>query len=112
MATSRHFASCVRAAASILAALLATATIPDCGGYGEVSPAAYDYATALYSITNRRAEDKLEAIGEQIKSARETGNLSQQEAEWLEAILSDARHGNWESAAKACRTMMEDQAGN
>lgn len=96
--------------ASILASLLAIATIAGCGGYGEVSPVAYDYATALYAVSNRRAEDKLETISEQIKSAREIGDLSQQEAEWLEEILSDVRSGNWESAVKACRAMMEDQA--
>jgi hypothetical protein len=104
----------VWATVQILSALLAfvVTSTAGCGSYGEISPAAYDYATALYSISNQKAKDKLVGIGEQIKTARESGDLSQQEAEWLEAILSDSCNGKWESAVKACRAMMEDQVDN
>ncbi len=41
--------------------VLAVATI-GCGGYGTMSPAAYEYTMALYSITNRQTAEPLEAI--------------------------------------------------
>jgi hypothetical protein len=97
----------MRTTASIL---LATTFVTVAGcGYGEVSPCAYECATALYSICNRMAEDKLAAVTEHVAQAREAGQLSQQEAEWLEAIVNEAGRGDWQSAARACRAMMEDQ---
>jgi hypothetical protein len=84
--------------------------VPGCG-YGSVSKTAYDHATALYSIANRRAEDKLGQISEQIATARTRGELSEQEATWLEAIVDDARQGRWDAALDASRAMMEDQVG-
>ena len=78
-------------------------------GYGEVSPATYQYAKALYSICNRRAESQLDQAGEQIEAARSRGELSEQEAKWLKQILDDAAEGDWEAATKAARRMMEDQ---
>ncbi len=92
-----------------MAATLMLSTTSGCAGYGAVSPAAYDYATALYSISNRKAEDRLEQIDEQMRLARQAGELSPQESEWLHEILADARNGQWESANSACRRMMEDQ---
>jgi hypothetical protein len=96
--------------ASVGALMLSLALVPGCG-YGKVSPAAYDHATALYSIANRRADDKLEEFSEHIAAARTQGAVSEQEAAWLESIVDDARQGQWEAAAKASREMMEDQVG-
>ena len=83
-----------------------------CGGYGDVSYTTYRYAQALYSITNRRAAEKLDQVTTQIDSARSSGQLSKREARWLEEIIADAREGNWQHANLACRTMMEDQVKN
>ncbi len=80
-----------------------------CGGYGEVSPNAYEYAQALYSITNRQSVDGLDRIEEQISTALERSEITETEAPWLKDIVSDAREGNWESANSAARRMMEDQ---
>lgn len=98
--------------AAIAGALLTIVTASGCGRYGNVNAAAYDSATALYSISNRKAEDKLPVMIEQIHAAKTAGDLSQQEAEWLEEIVGDARDGNWESAANASRRMMEEQVDN
>lgn len=78
-------------------------------GYGEVSPNTYQYAQALYGLTNKRAEAKLDPVSAQIESARAAGELPDREAEWLQAIVADARRGDWQAANAAARRMMEDQ---
>ena len=91
--------------------LLATSLllVAGCGGYGEVSPAAYDIATALYSISNGRAADRLAGISTKIEAAHARGDLTEQEASWLSAIVSDARSGDWAVAAKESRRILADQ---
>jgi hypothetical protein len=94
------------AAATILAITLA---ISGCGGYGTISPTAYEYAKALYSITNRQAVEPLEPVRGQIEDASRSGELSRQEARWLLDIVDTAASGEWKSANRRCRAMMEDQ---
>jgi hypothetical protein len=93
------------------ALLVAALCVPvaGCGGYGAVSPLTYDYAKALYSITNRKAEDKLADVEAQITAASVAGKMSAEEADWLKAIVADAKSGDWESANRAARQIMEDQ---
>jgi hypothetical protein len=81
-----------------------------CAGYGDVSPAAYDYATALYAISNRQAADKLDAVTNQLAAAQAAGELAEHETEWLTDIVDEARAGDWQSANQHSRRMMEDQA--
>lgn len=80
-----------------------------CGGYGEVSPAAYDFATALYSISNGRASDRLDEVSTMIEAAHTRGELTEDEVSWLNAIVSDARGGDWTQAAKESRRIIADQ---
>jgi hypothetical protein len=83
--------------------------VSGCGGYGDVSPTAYEYAKALFSITNRRAEAKLDQVAGQIEAEQAAGKLSESEAGWLMAIVDDARDGQWQAANQAARRIMEDQ---
>ena len=92
-----------------LAMALVLVSMAGCGGYGDISPAAYDYAMALYAITNRRAEYKLEEVGRQIEGSHQRGELSDEEAQWLGDIVDNAQAGEWERANRASRSMMEDQ---
>lgn len=85
------------------------ASTAGCGGYGEVSPAAYEHAKALYSITNRKATDQLPRTREAIEAAQKAGDLPSHEAKWLTAIVDQAASGDWKQANQNCRTMMEDQ---
>ena len=78
-------------------------------GYGEISPMTYEYAKALYSISNRQAAERLDDVSRQIDSARQQGELSPQEAGWLQDIIDDARHNRWTKATQKSRQMMEDQ---
>ena len=87
---------------------VALTTIPGCG-YPEVSPTTYEYAKALVSITNRRASEQLEPLQAQIAESLAQGDVTDQEAEWLTAIINDASAGNWADASTAARRIMEDQ---
>jgi hypothetical protein len=83
-----------------------------CGGYGPVSRTAYDYATALYSATNGKSVVKVDEIHRRVQAARDAGELTPDEADMLGAIIADARGGDWQTAAAACRAVMEAQAGD
>ena len=78
-------------------------------GYGEVSPVTYEYAKSLYNVTNRRLDDHLNKIHTQILESKERGEISAKEAEWLLDIHAEAKKGNWETAMKSSRKLLEDQ---
>ena len=89
--------------------LCVTFCFTGCGGYGEVSPKAYEIATSLYNVSNRKMADRLELVSEQITTARENDEISEGEEKWLGSIVDKAEDENWEQAMKAARRMMEDQ---
>lgn len=99
----------MRAPTGFLLILLTLSMTIGCGGYGEISPTAYEYAKAIYNIAGRKAESQVEPFCEQLKAARDAGQLSEKEAEWLLAIADKARLGDWKDASQAARRMMEDQ---
>jgi hypothetical protein len=94
---------------ALLVAAALCVPVAGCGGYGAVSPVTYEYAKALYSITNRKAEDKLADVEAQITAASAAGKMSADEANWLMTIVADAKSGDWETANQAARQIMEDQ---
>jgi len=88
--------------------LAAVVTIAGCS-YGEVTPVTYEYAKALYSITNRKDATRLDQVHSQVETALAQQELSEREARWLHQIVEDAAAGRWEKANRAARQMMEDQ---
>ena len=92
-----------------LAAMLFVVLCVGCQNYGTVSPAAYDYSMALYSISSRQDSSKLEEVSQQIAAAETAGELSSREAGWLLDIVDDGRNGNWKAAGESSRRIMEDQ---
>ncbi|MCA9215991.1 MAG: hypothetical protein KDB27_23150 [Planctomycetales bacterium] len=78
-------------------------------GYGEVSPTAYEYSKALYSISNRKLEGRLDAVRHHNEVSHESGELTIQEANWLTSIVEDAKNKQWNDAMNSARRMMEDQ---
>lgn len=78
-------------------------------GYGPVSSTGYEYAKALYSLSNRQSADRVDAVQAQISAARESGELSAREAKWLGNICEQCRNGNWKSAQSDARRIMADQ---
>ena len=89
--------------------LLVAMVLPGCQGYGDVSSEVYDCAQALYSICNRRDQKRLEQLRERIETARQQAEISDKEAEWLLDIILDAGKGEWETACRSARRLLEDQ---
>ena len=88
--------------------LLSLSLVAGCG-YGEVSPTTYELAKSLYNISNRRLPGKLATAKAKIATAREDGDISKKEAQWLNTIIAQAEQDNWQRAMKSARRMMEDQ---
>ena len=81
-------------------------------GYGKVSPRAYEVSTALYGACLAKSDARLESIEGLLDEGAETedaSTVSEDERRWLESMIRTARDGDWESAAKSARRMMEDQ---
>ncbi len=95
-----------RAARRLLIVLL---VLPGCGAYDKVGLLAYEQVKSLYTVCNQKNAEQLERAAEKIAEAHEVGKLSSQEVEWLEAIIADARSGQWKVAATKCRRLMEAQ---
>ncbi|MCG8449305.1 MAG: hypothetical protein MI725_06990 [Pirellulales bacterium] len=88
---------------------LVVGVLAGCGGYDQISPNAYQYSKALYSICNRCDEAKLTQLLDQLATAREKQELTSTEAAWLSDIAATAQAGDWPAAAKEARQLMEEQ---
>jgi hypothetical protein len=78
-------------------------------GYGEVSPTAYGYAKALYTLSNTQAANRTDEVANKIAAAAEAGEVTQREAGWLNDICEQCRRGDWAGAQEAAKRMMRDQ---
>lgn len=94
---------------AIVTALIAAYTVCGCQQYGEVSPKCYEFATAMYSICNRKDAARLEIIAKAINDAVAADELSTDEAAVLQAIIQQADDGKWTAAMQDCRTLMSEQ---
>lgn len=79
-------------------------------GYPEVSPKTYELVKALYSACNRRSEEHLEKVEALTEAARESGEITDRESQWIREIVEQARNGEWEPATLESRAILEDQA--
>ena len=95
--------------AVLLAALASLGVSTGCARYAEVSPEAYQYSKALYSICNRKDEPRLTQVAEQIETARAAAELQETETGWLTEIVVTAQSGAWEDATQDARRLMEAQ---
>ncbi|TWU07243.1 hypothetical protein CA54_56480 [Symmachiella macrocystis] len=98
-----------RWAITILAAAFCT-QLSGCG-YPQVSPKAYEISKALYSVCNQKSTERLPAISELIEDALADGSLQETEGVWLNDIVTAGQNGDWESAARESRRIMDDQVG-
>ena len=94
---------------TVLLLVLLLIALAGCSDYQGISPTAYQYAKALYNVTNRKRSEKLDDVNDLITSSKREGTITTQEADWLLEIVDDARKGNWETAQKTSRQMMRDQ---
>lgn len=79
------------------------------GGYGEMSPTGYQYATALYSACNQKDRDKLDLLAEMIDQSKDQQKIGEAETEWLIAIIEQGKRRQWDEAAQEVRQLMLDQ---
>ena len=75
-------------------------------GYGQVSPETYQYSKALYSACLSQNEVHLSKVEDMLSNS---DDVPANERTWLETIITQARVGEWQSAAGKARQMMEDQ---
>ncbi|QDT49849.1 hypothetical protein Pan258_39040 [Symmachiella dynata] len=80
-------------------------------GYPQVSPKAYELSKALYSVCNQKSAERLPAISQLIEDSLADGSLQENEGEWLKEIVTLGQNGDWESAARETRRIMDDQVG-
>ena len=80
-----------------------------CARYSKVSPGAYQYTKALYSVCNRHDEPRLDEVARQIRDASADSQLSAEEVDWMEDIIATAQAGDWQVATKDARRLMEAQ---
>ena len=77
-------------------------------GYGEVSPETYQFSKALYSACLKKSDEHLDMVDKLLDESDDL-LLPSNERIWIEKIINLARSGDWESAAKKAKRMMEDQ---
>ncbi|QDU57254.1 hypothetical protein [Aeoliella mucimassa] len=78
-------------------------------GHPEISPVAYDYSIALYSITNRELDQQLTEVEARIREAAAQGDLTSTDADALNGVIAKAKTGDWKAANVECRALMEAQ---
>jgi len=78
-------------------------------GYPEVSPKVYEITKALYSVCNLKRDGDLDKVTNVISKAATDSELSDDESEWLLAIVQKARNGEWEAAAQEAHSILKDQ---
>lgn len=97
---------------AIVTLLLILATIlpfAGCGGYPEVSPKTYEIAKVLYRVCNQKESGRLDAVAGLIDKSLAAGEITADEADWLNDIVADGRSGDWDDASAEVRELMEDQ---
>ncbi|MCP4097671.1 MAG: hypothetical protein GY748_15670 [Planctomycetaceae bacterium] len=77
-------------------------------GYGEVSPDTYQFSKALYSACLKKSDEHLDMVDKLLDESDDL-SLPSNERIWIEKIIKLARSGDWKSAAKKAKRMMEDQ---
>ena len=77
-------------------------------GYGEVCPQTYEFSKALYSACQTKDPLRLSKV-EELLNGDQGSQLPPHERRWLEGILERAQAGDWDSATRDSRRMMEDQ---
>ena len=77
-------------------------------GYGKVSPETYQFSQSLYSACLKKSDEHLEKVTQMLDEDR-SHSIPAHELKWLKSIISKAESGQWESAAKMAKRIMDDQ---
>lgn len=76
-------------------------------GYGEVSPKAYEFASAIYGACLTKNQTRLQKAAELIAADEE---LPDNERRILNSMIQTAQNGSWESAAANAKRLLKAQA--
>ncbi len=78
-------------------------------GYAKIGDSGYQYALALVSACNRQDLERVQTIVQNVRQAKDEGELSAYDARVLEEIGELAIEGNWEKAAANARKLLKAQ---
>lgn len=78
-------------------------------GYGELSERGYSHAMSLISACNRKDLDRVQKIKSMVDADVQSSALGAVESRWLNAIISHANNGDWETSSREVRKLMNDQ---
>ena len=95
--------------ASVAVICLGIAWLFFSGSYGETSDRAYDHAMALISACNLKDVERVQRIQSTIAADEESQTLAAKEARWLNGIIDQALKGEWETASRQVRKLMNAQ---
>ena len=92
-----------------LVGMVLALVLTGCGGYPEVSPAAFELAKAVNSLCNARNAEQIPAAHAIITEKHTAGEITDEEQEMLNDILDLAAGGQWERAERNARRLLADQ---
>jgi hypothetical protein len=99
----------------MLAGLLLAAALvwrPGCRHYPQItSPQGMQLVKLLYTACNTRDLNRLESAEKQLAAIKLEGKISASEIVSFEAIIAQAKRGEWAQAEKASFRFIEDQVG-
>jgi len=76
----------------------------------ELSHDSYDLAIALYRVCNQQDDEGLRQIQGNLDDLRSTVASSDASIAHLQRIVDDAQRGEWKTAMRDTRDVLEDQA--
>ena len=92
----------------VIACVVAARLLP--GSSVKLNDDGYNLTIALYRVCNQQDEEGLLEIAVHLDQAIDANGGADPQQEALESIVQDARAGQWESAMRECRSLLEDQA--
>jgi len=79
------------------------------GSYGETSERGYNHAMTLISACNLKDLERVLRIQSTIAADVQSQSIAPAEARWLNAIVDHALSGDWETASRQVRKLMNAQ---
>jgi hypothetical protein len=79
--------------------------VTGCGGYPELSPAAYELTVVLDNVCALKNEGQLKLVEEMIEKEKAEGGLTAGDEQVLRQIIGIATEGNWDEASRRIREL-------
>lgn len=76
-----------------------------CGGYPELSPAAYELTVTLDNVCALKNAGQLKLVEEMIEKEKAEGDLTAGDEQVLRRIIKIAAEGNWNEASRRIREL-------